>query len=112
VPNLSRGVVTRKALDRGKANKTRGDSGHGELILPKCKCFGGKGHDKQKGKRPKVTSKRLLTKYDKKIKANDVDQARNAKSSKAHLKTPKSPSKCKSRDQDWRGEEFHASTTY
>jgi hypothetical protein len=63
----------------------------------KCKCFGGEGHDKQKGKKPKVTFEQLLAKYHKQIKANDVDQTGNAKSSRAYLKPSKSPSKCKSR---------------
>jgi hypothetical protein len=80
--------------------------------MPKCKCFGGECHDKQKGKKPKVTFETLLAKYHKQIKANDVDQTGNAKSSRAYLKPSKSPSKRKSRDQDWRGEEFHASATY
>jgi hypothetical protein len=111
VPNLSCGVVTRKAPDRRKANKTGGIRGDGAPGMPKCKCFGGD-HDKQKGKKPKVTFEQLLAKYHKQIKAKDVDQTGNAKSSRAYLKQSKSPMKCKSRDQDWRGEEFHASVTY
>jgi hypothetical protein len=112
VPNLSRRVVTRKASDRRKANKTKGARGHGEPGMPKCKSFGGEGRDKQKGKRSKVTFEQLLAKYHKQIKANDVDQIGNAKTSRAPLKTSKSPPKRKSRDQDSRGEEFHASATY
>jgi hypothetical protein len=80
--------------------------------MPKCKCSAGEDHDKQKGKRSKVTFEQLLAKYHKQIWANDVDQTSNAKSSRAPLKTSKSPSKHKSRDQDWRGEEFHTSATY
>jgi hypothetical protein len=112
VPNLSCGVVTRKAPDKRKSNKTGGGMEHGDPSLPKCKCFGGEGRDKQKGKRSKVTFEQLLAKYHKQIKANDVDQTGNAKSSRAPLKTSKSPLKRKSRDQDWRAEEFHASATY
>jgi hypothetical protein len=112
VPNLSRGVVTQKAPDRRKANKTGGIRGHGAPGMPECKCFGGEGRYKQKGKKPKVTFEQLLPKYHKKIKAKDVDQTGNAKSSKAYLKPFKSPLKRKSRDQDCRGVEFHASTTY
>jgi hypothetical protein len=47
-----------------------------------------------------------------KSRQNDVDQTGNAKSSRAPLKTSKSPLKRKSRDQDRREEGFHASTTY
>jgi hypothetical protein len=112
VPNLSRGVVTRKAPDRRKPNKTGGAMEHGDPSMPKCKCFGGEGRDKQKGKRSKVTFEQLQAKYHKQIKANDVDQTGNAKSSRAPLKTSKSPLKRKYRDQDWRAEVFHASTTY
>jgi hypothetical protein len=108
VPNLSRGLVTRKDPDIRKANKTRGAREHGEQAMPKCKCSGGEGRGEQKGKRVKVTFKQLLAKYHKQIKAKDVDQTSNVKSSRAPLKTSKSPLKCKSRDQDWRGEEFHA----
>jgi hypothetical protein len=86
--------------------------GHDAPGMPKCKCFGGEGRDKQKGKKPKVTFEQLLAKYHKQIKAKDVDQTNNVKSSRSYLKPSKSPPKRKSRDQDWRGEEFHASTTY
>jgi hypothetical protein len=55
VSSLSRGVVTRKDPDRRKANKTRGIRGHGAPGMPKCKCFGGEGRDKQK-----VKNQRLL----------------------------------------------------
>jgi hypothetical protein len=41
-----------------------------------------------------------------------VDHTSNAKSSRAPLKPSKSPPKRTSKDQDWRGEEFHASGTY
>jgi hypothetical protein len=68
-PNLSRGVVTRKALDGRKANKIGGVGGHGKLV----KSFGSEGHDKQKGKRPKFTFEQLMAKYHKQIKAKDVD---------------------------------------
>jgi hypothetical protein len=86
--------------------------GHGKLGMTKCKSFLGEGRDKQKGKRLKVTFERLLAKYHNQIKAKSVDQTSNAKSSRAPLKTSKSPQKRNSRDQDWRGEGFHASTTY
>jgi hypothetical protein len=105
-------VVTRKAPDKRKANKTGGGRGHGAPGMPKCKCFGGQGRDKQKDKRPKVTFEKLLDNYHEHIKAKDVDQTGHAKPSRAPLKPSKSPSKCKSRNQDWRGEEFHASATY
>jgi hypothetical protein len=111
-PNLTHGVITRKALGKRKANKTGGGRGHGLPGMPKCKCFGGKGCDKQKGKRPKVTFEQLLAKYHKQIKAKDVDQTGIAKPSRAPLKPSKSPPKHKSRNQDWRGEEFRASATY
>jgi hypothetical protein len=73
--------------------------------MHKFKSFGGEGHDKQEGKRPKVTFEQLLVKYHKQIKAKGIDQIGNAKSSRSLPKR-------KSRDQDWRGEGFHASTTY
>jgi hypothetical protein len=104
-------VVTGKAPNKRKANRFGGARGHSEPGMPKCKCSAGEDHDKQKGKRPKVTFEQLLAKYHKQIWANDVDQTGNAKSSKAPLKTSKSPSKHKSRDQYWR-EEFHTSATY
>jgi hypothetical protein len=86
--------------------------GHGAPGMPKCKCFGGENHDKQKGKRLKVTFEKLLAKCHEQIKAKDVDQTGIAKPSRAHLKPSKSPLKRKSRNQDWGGEEFHASATY
>jgi hypothetical protein len=52
-PNLTHGVVTRKAPHKRKANKTGGAKGHGAPGMPKCKCFGGEGRDKQKGKNAK-----------------------------------------------------------
>jgi hypothetical protein len=106
------GRLLEKAMDRRKANKIGGIRGHGALGMPKFKCFGGEGRDKQKGKKSKVTFEQLLAKYHKQIEAKDVDQTGNAKSSRAYLKPSKSPPKRKSRDQDWRGEEFHASATY
>jgi hypothetical protein len=112
VPNLSHGVVTQKAPDSRKANKTGCAKGHGEPGMPKYKSFGREGRDKQKGKILNVTFEQLPAKYHKQIKAKDVDQTGNAKSSRTPLKTSKSPIKRKSRDQDWRGEEFHASATY
>jgi hypothetical protein len=110
-PHLTHGVVTRKAPDKRKANKTGCAMGHGAPGMPKCKYFGDEGRDKQKGKRPKVTFEQLLAKYHEKIKAKDVDQTSIAKPSRAPLKPSKSPPKHKSRNQDW-GEEFHASATY
>jgi hypothetical protein len=62
-PNLTHGVVTQKAPDKRKANKTGCAMGHGAPGMPKCKFFGGEGRDKQKGKRPKVTFEQLLAKY-------------------------------------------------
>jgi hypothetical protein len=86
--------------------------GHGAPGMPKCKYFGGEGRDKQKGKRPKVNFEQLLAKYHEQIKAKDVDQTGITKPSRAPLKPSKSPPKRKSRNQDWGGEEFHASATY
>jgi hypothetical protein len=80
--------------------------------MPKFKNFGGEGCDKQKDKRPKVTFEQLLAKYYKQIKTKSVDQTNNATSFKAPSKSSRSPPKRKSRNQDWRGEGFHASTTY
>jgi hypothetical protein len=105
-------VVTWKTLDRRKTNKTGGAGGHGKPNMPKFKSFGGEGHDKQKDKRSKVTFEQLLAKYHKQIKAKGVNQTSNAKSSKAPLKSLRSPQKRKPRNQDWRGEGFHSSTTY
>jgi hypothetical protein len=105
-------VVTRKASDKRKANKTGCAMGHGAPGMPKCKYFGGEGRDKQKGKRPKVNFEQLLAKYHEQIKAKDVDQTGITKPSRAPLKPSKSPPKRKSRNQDWGGEEFHASATY
>jgi hypothetical protein len=59
----------------------------------------------------KVNFEQLLVKYHKQIKAKGVDQTSNAKSSKAPSKSSRSPPKCKSRNQDWRGEGFHTSAT-
>jgi hypothetical protein len=39
VPDVSRGVVTRKAPETRKANKTGGARGHGERGMPKCKSL-------------------------------------------------------------------------
>ena len=89
MPNLSRGVVTQKAPDRRKADKSGGTRGHGAPDMAKCKCFGGEGRDKQKGKNLKVTFEHLLAKYHKQIKAKDVDQIGIAKSYKAPLKPSK-----------------------
>jgi hypothetical protein len=111
-PNLTHGVVTQKAIDKRKANKTEYATGHGAPGMPKYKCFGGEGRDKQKGKRLKVTFEQLLAKYHEQIKVKDVDQTGIAKPSGAPLKPSKSPPKRKSRNQDWGGEEFHASATY
>jgi hypothetical protein len=69
--------------------------------MPECKCLGGEGCDKQKGKKAKVTFEQLLAKYHKQIKTKDVDQTGIAKSSRAPSKPSKSPLKHKSRDQDW-----------
>jgi hypothetical protein len=110
--NLSRGVATRKALDRRNGINMGGGKGHGKPGMPKFKSFGVEGRDNQEGKRPKVTFEQLLAKYHKQIKAKGVDQTSNAKSSRAPLKSSRSPSKRKSRDQDWRGEECHALGTY
>ena len=62
--------------------------------------------------KPKVTFEQLLAKYHEQIKAKDVDQTGIANPSRASLKPSKSPPKHKSRNQDWGGEEFHASATY
>jgi hypothetical protein len=105
-PNLSHRVVTRKALDRRKANKTEGAGGHGIQGMSKCKSFAGEGRDKQKGKRLTVNFDQLLAKYHNQIKTKGVDQTGSAKSSRAPLKTTKSPLKRKSRDQDWQGDGF------
>jgi hypothetical protein len=103
---LLRRLRTEERLVRPEAS-----GGHGAPGMPKCKCFGGEGHDKN-GKKTKVTFEQLLAKYHKQIKAKDVNQTGNAKSSRACLKPSKSHPKRKSRDQEWRGEEFHASATY
>jgi hypothetical protein len=54
-PHLTHGVVTRKAPDKRKANKTECAVGHGAPGMPKSKRFGGEGHDKQR-----VKGRRLL----------------------------------------------------
>jgi hypothetical protein len=110
--HLTHGVVTRKTPDKRKANKTGCAMGHGAPGMLKCKCFGGEGHDKQKGKRPKVTFEQLLAKYHEQIKEKDIDKTGIAKPSRAPLKPSKSLLKRKYRNQDWGGEEFHASSTY
>jgi hypothetical protein len=85
---------------RRKANKIGGTEGHGKPSMPKFKTFGGEGRDKQVGKRQKVSFEQLLAKYHKQIEAKGVEQIGNAKSSRAPLKSSRSPSKRKSRDQD------------
>jgi hypothetical protein len=105
-------VVTRKAPCRRKANKTEGVGGHGKPGMPKFKSFRGEGRDKQEGKRPKVTFEQLLAQYHKQIEAKGGDQTSNAKSSRPPLKSSCSPPNHKFRDQDWRGEEFNASSTH
>jgi hypothetical protein len=105
-PHLTHGVVTRKAPDKRKANNTRCAMGHGAPGMPKCKCFGGEGHDKQKGKRPKVTFEQLLAKYHEQNKAKNVDQTGIAKPFRAPLKPSKSLPKRKSRNQDWGEKSF------
>jgi hypothetical protein len=105
-------VVTRKAPDGRKANKTEGSGGHGTPGISKFKSFGGEDRDKQKDKRLKITFEQLLAKYHKKIKAKGVDQTSNANSSKAPSKLSRSPPKRKSRNQDCREEGLYASATY
>jgi hypothetical protein len=95
--NLSRGVATRKALDRRNGINMGGGKGHGKPGMPKFKSFGVEGRDNQEGKRPKVTFEQLLAKYHKQIGAKGVDQTSNAKSSRAPLKSSRSPLKCKPR---------------
>lgn len=63
----------------------------------------GKGRDKHKGKKPKLTFKELLAKYQTENEAKCANRPNNVKHSR---------NKGKSKDWNWQGEEFHTATSY
>ena len=65
------------------------------------KANGGKGHDKQRSRRPKLSFEELLAKYEKIEKANVTNQPKKVQSSKL-------PPKHKSQEWNWQGDRSHA----
>jgi hypothetical protein len=66
---------------------------------------GGKGHDKLKSRRPKLSFEELLAKYEKIAEANVNNRPKKVSSSKL------SPMH-KSQEWNWQGDRYHATTTY
>jgi hypothetical protein len=66
---------------------------------------GGKGHDKLKSRRPKLSFEKLLAKYEKMAKANVTSRPKKVQSSKL-------PPKCKSQEWNWQRDRSHTPTTY
>jgi hypothetical protein len=69
------------------------------------KADGVKGHDKLKNRRPKLSFKELLTKYEKIAQANVNNRPKKVQSSK-------SPPKHKFQEWNWQGDRSHAVATY
>jgi len=69
------------------------------------KVDGGKGHDKLKNRRPKLSFKELLAKYEKIAEANVTNRSKKVQSSKL-------PPKHKSREWNWQGDRSHTTRTY
>jgi hypothetical protein len=66
---------------------------------------GGKGHDKQKSRRPKLSFKELLAKYEKIAEANVNNRPKKVPSSKF-------PPTRKSQEWNWQEDRSHAAATY
>jgi hypothetical protein len=69
------------------------------------KVVGGKGHDKQRSRRPKLSFEELLAKYEKIAEANVVNRPKKVQSSKL-------PPKHKSQEWNWQGDRSHTAATY
>jgi hypothetical protein len=69
------------------------------------KANGGKGHGKQRTRRPKLSFEELLAKYEKIGEANIANRSKKVQSSKL------SP-KHKSQEWNWQGNGSHAAATY
>jgi hypothetical protein len=69
------------------------------------KANGGKGHGKQRTRRPELSFKELLAKYEKIGEANIANQSKKVQSSK-------SPPKHKFQEWNWQGDRSHAAATY
>ena len=70
-----------------------------------CKANGGKGHDKQRSRKPKLIFKELLAKYEKIAKTNVTNWPKKIQLSKL-------PPKHKSQEWNWQGDRSHAAATY
>ena len=69
------------------------------------KANGGKGRDKQRSRRPKLSFKELLAKYEKIAKTNVTNRPKKIQLSKL-------PPKHKSQEWNWQGDRSHAAATY
>jgi hypothetical protein len=69
------------------------------------KADGGKGRDKLKSRRPKLSFEELLAKYEKIAEANVTNQPKKVQSSK-------SPPKHKFQEWNWQGDRSHEAATY
>ena len=69
------------------------------------KANGGKGHDKQRSRRPKLSFKELLAKYEKIAKTNVTNRPKKIQLSKL-------PPKQKSQEWNWQGEISHVAAVY
>ena len=69
------------------------------------KVDGGKGCDKQRSRRPKLSFEELLAQYEKKAEANVTNRPKKVQSSKL-------PSERKSQEWNWQGDRSHAVATY
>ena len=69
------------------------------------KANGGKGHDKQRSRRPKLSFEELLARYEKIGEANITNRPKKVQSSKL-------PPKHKSQEWNWQGDRSHAAATY
>jgi hypothetical protein len=69
------------------------------------KADGGKGHDKLKNRRPKLSFKELLAKYEKIAEANITNRPKKVQSSK-------SPPNHKFQEWNWQGDRSHVPATY
>ena len=67
--------------------------------------IGGKGRDKQKSRRSKLSFEELLAKYKKEAEANVTNQPKKVQSSRL-------PPKDKSQEWNWQGDRSHAAAIY
>jgi hypothetical protein len=68
-------------------------------------AIGGKGRDKQKSRRPKLSFEELRAKYKKKVEANVANRPKKVQSSRL-------PPKRKSQEWIWQGDRSHAARTH